>query len=405
MKILMLHNRYRERGGEDYSSAAEVELLRSAGIDCTFHQVDNRDMQSTGIAAAVNAVWSRDRAREISGIVRDRQIDLVHVQNFFPQLSPAVHWAARQAGAAVVQTLRNYRLACVNGQFFRDGQICEDCLGRSPIRGIVHRCYRDSFAASSAVGAMLVAHRMIGTWTRKVDRFIAVSEFIRTKLVEAGLPPDRVEVKPNFLPVVPAEPGPGAGGYFVYVGRLSQEKGIRTLLEAWKTLRSPVPGLKLVGSGPMDEFVKSVAAQIPQVVVLGPRSAAEVLDIVGRAEALMFPSEWYEGHPRVMIEALSVGTPIIASNVGAITEVVQDGVSGLQFRAGSAVDIAAKVKEFVANRDRISSMRLAARKTFLARYTAGENIKMMLRIYERARAQAARGRDEGAHASARPTPL
>ena len=380
----MLHNRYRERGGEDYSSAAEVELLRSAGIDCTFHQVDNRNMQSTGIAAAINAVWSRDRAREIAGIVKDRQIDLVHVQNFFPQLSPAVHWAAGEAGATVVQTLRNYRLACVNGQFFRDGQICEDCLGRSPIRGIVHRCYRDSFAASSAVAAMLVAHRMIGTWTRKVDRFIAVSDFIRTKLIEAGLPAEKVEVKPNFLSAVPAAPGPGAGGYFVYVGRLSEEKGIRTLLEAWKALPSPVPGLKLVGSGPMDEFVKSVAALVPQVDILGPRSAAEVLDIVGRAEALIFPSEWYEGHPRVTIEALSVGTPIIASNVGAVTEVVEERVTGLHFCAGSAIDLAAKVKEFLGNPDRMSSMRLAARKTFLARYTAAENIKLMLSIYERA---------------------
>ena len=394
MKVLMLHNRYRERGGEDYSSAAEVELLRSAGIDCTFHQVDNRDMQSAGIAAAVNAVWSRDHAREISSIVRDRQIDLVHVQNFFPQLSPAVHWAAGQAGAAVVQSLRNYRLACLNGQFFRDGHICEDCLGRSPIRGIVHRCYRDSFAASSVVAAMLVAHRTIGTWTRKVDRFIAVSDFIRKKVIEAGLPSDKVEVKPNFLSTVPVEPGPGGGGYFVYVGRLSEEKGIRTLLDAWRILPRPVPGLKLVGSGPMEEFVNAVAATIPQVEVLGSRSANEVLDIVGRAEALVFPSEWYEGHPRVTIEALSVGTPIVASAVGAVREVVEDGVTGLQFRAGSPTDLAARIQEFLANPDRMRAMRSAARNKFLARYTAAGNIKLILGIYERALKTGARGEAE-----------
>ena len=392
MKVLMLHNRYRERGGEDYSSAAEVELLRSVGIDCEFLQLDNREMIKTGLAAAAAAVWSRQRANEIFDIVIDRKIDVVHVQNFFPQFSPAVHWAAGEAGAAVVQTLRNYRLACVNGQFFRDGRICEDCLGRTPIRGVIHRCYRDSIAASGAVAAMLVAHRLLGTWTHKVDRFIAVSDFIRTKLLQAGLPPGKVEVKPNFLPVEPAAPGPGDGGYFIYVGRLSEEKGIRTLLDAWKTLSPPAPVLKLVGEGPLEEFVRSAAAALPQVEVLGPRKPAEVLDLVARAQALVFPSEWYEGHPRVLIEALSVGTPIISSDIGAAAEVVEDQVSGLQFRGGVALDLSAKVKEFMTGRDRMRAMRSAARETFLARYTAASNVKRILGIYERALEHAAKVR-------------
>jgi glycosyltransferase involved in cell wall biosynthesis len=392
MKVLMLHNRYRERGGEDYSSAAEVELLRSAGIACDFYQVDNREMAKTGFAAAATSVWSRERARDIFDIVTNRKIDVVHVQNFFPQFSPAVHWAARHAGAAVVQSLRNYRLACVNGQFFRDGSICEDCLGRTPIRGVIHRCYRESAAASSAVAAMLVVHRLLGTWTHKVDRFIAVSEFVRTKLVQAGLRGDRVEVKPNFLPVEPAGPGPGDGGYFVYVGRLSVEKGIRTLLEAWKALPAPVPTLKIVGSGPMDRYVRSIAGAFPEIEALGTRTPAEVLDIVARARALVFPSEWYEGHPRVLIEALAVGTPIIASDLGAAAEVVRDQVSGLRFHGGNARDLCTKVGEFIANNERMMAMRSATRETFLARYTAAANLKLILGIYERALRHRPKGR-------------
>jgi glycosyltransferase involved in cell wall biosynthesis len=390
MKILMLHNRYRERGGEDYSSAAEVNLLRSSGIDCIFHQVDNRDKKSFGMSAAVNAVWSRNAAREITSIVKDRQIDLVHVQNFFPQLSPAVHWAASRTGAAVVQSLRNYRLACVNGQFFRDGQICEDCLGRSPFRGIVHRCYRDSFAASSVVAAMLVTHRMIGTWMQRVDRFIAVSNFTRTKMIEAGLPAEKVDVKPNFLSTVPPIPGNGAGGYFVYVGRLSEEKGIRTLLNAWKGLPTPPPGLKFVGTGPLHDLVKSASMSMAQVEVLGARQADEVLHIVGQATALIFPSEWYEGHPRVMIESLAVGTPIIASDIGAGAEIVEDGITGYRFRSGSASDLATKIRHFVSNPDQVATMRSAARQTFLSHYTASDNLKMLLGIYERALSHAAK---------------
>jgi glycosyltransferase involved in cell wall biosynthesis len=391
MKVLMLHNRYRERGGEDYSSAAEANLLRSAGVDCEFLQVDNRDMRETGLSAAVDAVWSRRAAAQISDIVRSRRIDIVHVQNFFPQFSPAAHWAARSAGAAVVQSLRNYRLACINGQFFRDGRICQDCLGRSPVRGVVYRCYRSSAAASGVVAAMLVAHRMLRTWTNRVDRFIAISNFTRAKMIEAGLPAERIEVKPNFLEAIPPESKSGHENYFVYVGRLSEEKGIRTLIEAWKTLPS-APELKVVGGGPMDGFVREAANALPSVTVLGPRTPSDIIEIVGRAQALIFPSEWYETFGRVAMEAYSVGTPVIASDVGAVAEIVDDGITGLRFRAGSAMDLASKVAAFVGDPAKKTAMRAAARKTFVDRYTAPDNLKMLLGIYERAMARAAQER-------------
>jgi glycosyltransferase involved in cell wall biosynthesis len=397
MRVLMIHNRYRERGGEDNSSAAEVELLRAAGVECHFHQIDNRDVEKFGAAAAVNAVWSKPAAKEIAGMVRDLRIDVLHVQNFFPQFSPAVHWAAGQAGAAVVQSLRNYRLACVNGQFFREGRICEDCLGRSPVRGIVHKCYRGSTAASGVVAAMLLAHRAIGTWRNRIDRYIAVSNFTRVKMIEAGLPADKVEVKPNFLSTIPARPGAGEGGYFVYVGRLSEEKGIRTMLDAWKTASTPLPPLKLVGTGPLLDFAREVSVSTPRVEILGVREPAEVLDIVSKAQGLLFPSEWYEGHPRVTIEALSVGTPVISSDVGAVTEIVEDGVTGLQFRAGSPADLAGKVRQFADDVGAKAAMRQAARASFLARFTAADNIKLLLGIYGRALETAARMRPSRAN--------
>jgi glycosyltransferase involved in cell wall biosynthesis len=227
---------------------------------------------------------------------------------------------------------------------------------------------------------------------QRVDRFIAVSNFTRSKMIEAGLPAEKVDVKPNFLSAVPPIPGTGAGGYFVYVGRLSEEKGIRTLLNAWKGLPAPAPRLKFVGTGPLHDLVKSASMSMPQVEVLGARDADEVLGIVGRATALIFPSEWYEGHPRVMIEALAVGTPVIASDIGAGAEIVEVGVTGFRFRSGSATDLAIKIQDFVSNPDRIAAMRSAARETFLAHYTAADNIKLLLGTYERALAHAARAR-------------
>ena len=384
MKVLMLHNRYRERGGEDYSSAAEANLLQSMGVESHFHCVDNRDVQSFGVSAAINAIWSRDAADDISKLIADRGFDLVHVQNFFPQFSPSVHWAAKRAGAAVVQTLRNYRLACINGQFFRDGRICEDCLGRSPLRGVVHRCYRDSLAGSSIVAAMLTTHRMLGTWSTRVDRFIAPSRFTREKMIETGLPPEKIDVKPNFLPSAPAHPGTGGGGYFAYVGRLSKEKGIQTLIDAWKSIPPSGPGLKLVGTGPLEPLLKAAAESMPNVQMMGARTPEEVLSILADAHALIFPSEWYETFGRVAMEAYSVGTPLIASDVGAVAEIVDDGVTGFRFRAGSASDLTEKVQLLLNDRGRLEYMRTAARAAFMNRYTAAENGRLLLDIYRRA---------------------
>jgi glycosyltransferase involved in cell wall biosynthesis len=389
MKILMLHNRYRERGGEDYSSAAEVNLLRSAGIECVFHQVDNRDVKRFGLSSAVNAVWSHSTMKEVASIVLDRKINVVHVQNFFPQLSPSVYWGAGSTGAAVVQSLRNYRLACVNGQFFRDGRVCEDCLGRTPLSGVIHRCYRESLAGSGVVASMLVAHRMIGTWSRRVDRYIAVSEFTRLKMIEGGLPADKIDVKPNFLESIPPAPGSGAGGYFAYVGRISKEKGIRTLIEAWRLLPSRPP-LKIIGTGPLDDFVRSAIATMPHITALGACSAVEVQQILAQARALVFPSEWYETFGRVAMEAYSVGTPVIASDIGAVAEIVQDGITGLRFRAGSTTDLAAAVERFLGAPNNSIAMRLAARETFLKKYTPSRNIELLLKIYERAMSAASK---------------
>jgi glycosyltransferase involved in cell wall biosynthesis len=384
MKILMVHNRYRETGGEDHSTAAETAMLQAAGKSCISYQLDNRDIKAESLSLALNTIWSRRAARDVRNIIRKEGINVVHVQNFFPQISPSVHWAARNAGAAVVQTLRNYRLSCINGLFFRDGRVCEECLGRSPIRGIIHRCYRGSLPASSAVASMLVTHRVLGTWTRCVDRFIAISRFTRDKMIAAGLPADRIVLKPNFLETPPRASGPGGGGYFVYVGRLSPEKGIRTLLESWKILSPASPTLKIVGTGPLESLARSHASTNPRVEVLGSKTRQEVLEIVGRAEALIVPSECYETFGRAAMEAYSVGTPVIGSDIGAVAEMVTDGESGLHFRTGSPNDLAVKIRQLIERPQQLVTMRQVVRRIFEDRYTETVNLHSLLAIYRSA---------------------
>ncbi|RMD64201.1 glycosyltransferase family 1 protein, partial [Candidatus Parcubacteria bacterium] len=249
MHILMLHDRYLQRGGEDESTDAEVALLRSCGHAVDLLEMHNRQILERPLwQTALSTVWSQAAYRLVRQRLHTGYYDLVHVQNFFPLLSPAVYYAAKAENTPVVQALRNYRLFCLNGLFYRDGEVCERCMGRPvPYPGIVYACYRESRPASLTVATMLSVHRALRTWHRKVDLFYTLTDFARRKFIEGGLPPHRLTVKPNFV-----APDPGLSTqnrrYFLLVSRLSPEKGIMTVLDAWEKLGGRLP-LKIVGSG------------------------------------------------------------------------------------------------------------------------------------------------------------
>jgi len=384
MRVLLVHCRYQIRGGEDECVEFERRLLHDAGIEVDLYEDDNRRVDETGrLRAAVDTVWSTRSHRAIRERLRAGVYDVVHVHNFFPLISPAVHHAARAEGCAVVQTLHNYRLLCPNGIFFRDGRVCEDCLGRSVAwPAVAHACYRGSRPASAAIAAMLSTHRLLGTWRDKVDAFIALNEFGRRKFIEGGLPAERIVVKPNFVTPDPGV-GDGRGGFALFVGRLTPEKGVATLIEAWRGLGDRIP-LKIVGDGPLIEQVAEAAAEVPGIEFLGRRPLAEFYDLAGRASVFVFPSTWYEGFPRVIMECFARGTPIVASAIGPIAEVVSDGATGVHFRAGDAQDLAAKVERLLARPGALAAMREAARAEFEAKYTAKIAIERTLAVYQRA---------------------
>ncbi len=382
MRILSVHNRYQIRGGEDESREAEERLLRSRGHQVDVYEQDNDRVASLGKAqVAVRTIWSQETYREVGQLLRQAQYDLVHVQNFFPLISPSVYYAAKAAGVPVVQTLRNYRLLCANAQFFREGRICEDCLGKPiPLPGILHGCYRDSRAASAAVAAMIGVHRGLGTWTKMVDRYIAISQFARDKLVEGGVPADKVVVKPNFVYADPGV-GSGQGGYALFVGRLGPEKGLHTLLAAWERLRVPIP-LKIVGEGPLEDEVRRLCQKLPQVEWLGRKPLAEVYQLMGEAMFLVFPSEWYETFGRVAVEAFATGTPVVAARIGAITELVDPKRTGRLFEPGNAADLAQQVDELLARPEVLAQMRTLARQEFEAKYTDRANYQQLIEVYQ-----------------------
>jgi len=382
MKILMAHNRYLESGGEDISFRMETEMLRRNGCEVVTYEEDNRRVEALGgLRTAVRSVWSLDTFRKVRAILRETRCDVVHVQNFFPLISPSIYYAARAEGVPVVQSLRNYRLMCPVGTLNRDGRVCEDCIGRTvPWPAVRHGCYRGSGVASAAVTAMLTVNRAFGTWSHMVDAYIALTENMRERFVRGGLPADKVFVKCNFLHPVPP-PRRGDGDFALFVGRLSREKGIATLVKAWESLGDAIP-LRVAGSGPLEGLMKAPSVR-SNIEVLGWRPEEEVLRLMGAARFIVIPTEWYEGQPRTAIEAMARGLPVIASRIGAMEEMVEDGVTGLLFAPGDAEGLAAKVRWVLENRSRTAEIGARGRREFVRKYTAESNIGVLMGIYRR----------------------
>ncbi|MEM1239878.1 MAG: glycosyltransferase [Cyanobacteria bacterium P01_H01_bin.26] len=383
MRILSIHNAYQIRGGEDVSTAAEQTLLRDHGHTVDVYEENNDSIKDMGaVQLAARTLWSKASYGTVRAKLRAHRYDIVHVQNFFPLISPSVYYAARAENVPVVQTLRNYRLICPNALFFRDGKVCEDCMGKAiPYPGIVHGCYREDRKASAAVASMVTSHRLLRTWPKMVDQYITLTQFARNKMIEGGLPADKIVVKPNFVAPEP-KVGSGQGGYALYVGRLSVEKGLDTLLAAWKQLENPIP-LKIVGDGPLSTLVTEAAAQQPCIEWLGRRPMAEVHRLMGEAQCLIFPSKWYETFGRVAVEAFATGTPVIAANIGAIAEIVTPGHTGLHFTPGDPRDLARQVTWMLTHSEQQALMGRQARREFEQKYTAAANYAQLMAVYLR----------------------
>jgi glycosyltransferase involved in cell wall biosynthesis len=382
MRVLICHNYYQQSGGEDQVFTAEVDLLRRRGHAVeTFIAHNDEVSQLNKLQLAGATLWNRKAAAELQSRVRRHRAQIVHFHNTFPLLSPAVYWAARAQGAAVVQTLHNYRLLCPAATFFRNGKPCEQCLGHPPIAGVIHGCYRGR-AVSAVTAAMLSVHRLLGTWSRAIDAYIALTGFAREKFLSAGFPADRVHVKPNFLDPDPG-PGPGDGGFALFVGRLTQEKGIAPLLAAWRIIGDSLP-LKICGNGPMAALVDDAAQSNKSIQWLGQRPLAEVIELMGRATLLVFPSLWYEGFPRTIVEALARGTPVVASDLGSMKELILPDLTGALFTAGDPEMIARQILRLAGDGPGLVAMRRAARQQFLDHYTAEQNYLAMMEIYRQA---------------------
>lgn len=386
MKIAVVHNTYRQRGGEDVVVAAESALLERNGQKVIRYSRSNDELSSLSrsqqLLLVKDLIHSEKSKRELLSLLRAERPDVVHVHNTFMMISPSVYEVCRDARVPVVQTLHNYRLLCPAWSLSRDGHVCEECIEGGLWRSVWHGCYRDSRVLTTAVALMLQAHRAMGTWDHSVDSYVALTHFARKKFIQGGLPSSAIHVKPNFLECDPGERS-SAGREFLFVGRLSAEKGIWTLLDAWQQLSRSIP-LVIVGEGPLRQSLETAVAErgLSNITFAGWLSRPEVCAAIKNASALIIPSVCYEGFPMTLLEAFACGTPVIGSGLGSIQEVVKDGQNGLHFAAGDAGDLASKVTQAWTDSAALAEMGHAGRRDFEQLYSAEKNYRSLMQIYE-----------------------
>jgi len=388
MKIVMVHNTYQQAGGEDIVFRNDCESLRSRGHEVVEYLRSNDDVEKfvsiRRLVLAKQTIWASDTRKEFRQLLLREKPHIVHVHNTFVMISPSIYWACRDARVPIVQTLQNYRLMCPGALFLRDEKVCEECLEHGVWRGVRYGCYRGSRPATAVVAAMLSTHRILGTWSRLIEYYLAPTEFGRRKYIAGGLPAEKMLVKPNCVQPDPGE-GNGDRSYALFVGRLSTEKGLRTLLAAWTRLRVSIP-LQIVGDGPLRPELEEYARQqgLESVSFRGRLSGEETMAMMKGARCLVFPSECYEGLPMTVIEAFACGTPVIASNMGAMQDLIADGRTGLHFTPGDAEDLANKAERAWTRAADMAVMGKQARQEYVSKYTAASNYEILMGAYQRA---------------------
>ena len=381
MRILLVHNAYQQFGGEDTTFLNEKALLEQGGHEVFPLHFDNKASETAAgkLGLLWRSIYNPDSARAVRAAIREHRPDVMHVHNFFYTASPAIFGAAKEMGVPTVATVQNYRLICSGAYLMRDGHVCELCVHkRFPVYGIKHKCHRGSAIASAQLTLNTGIHKALGTFQTKVDRFVVVTEFNRQKLLNSSLDlaAGQVIVKPNSVEDQGFAPPEGRVGPYLFVGRLSPEKGILTLLEA------AIQGgfeLEILGGGPLKENVEAAAASHPNIKYLGFQPRQAILDKMKVARALLFPSVWYEGLPLTICEAFSTGLPVIISNLGNLNEIVTEGKDGLWFVPGKPESMAAAVRRFEGMDG--TALSAGARATYLERYTPAKNLAALESIY------------------------
>jgi glycosyltransferase involved in cell wall biosynthesis len=388
-RVLQVQNRHAPGwGGEETVVALEKRMLEDRGHVVEDFQVSNARLKNAHpfrqMLAAPGFLWSCRSYHLLRRKIRDFAPDVVHVHNTFPELSPSVFWAARRAGVPVVQTLHNFRHVCANALLLRRGARCEKCVGRVGWPALRHSCYAGSLSRTAVVVATSILHRSIGTYSGRVDAFIALNESNREIFRRGGLPPDKLLVKPNFVPASPSGFGPRKR-QALFAGAMMPSKGVHLLLEAWSSAGLEDCELLLIGDGPERNPLAQKFSHLSNIAWLGRLERAQILERMAESRIFVFPSLAYENCPMVVLEALSVATPVVSANHASLAAIVQHQREGLLFQTGDAPSLASALREAFRAGDPVwSRWSSAARQTHAERFSDAANYQQLISIYRMA---------------------
>ncbi|MBF0120235.1 MAG: glycosyltransferase family 4 protein [Desulfobacterales bacterium] len=380
MKVLLIHNYYKWSGGEDHVFLSEKALLENHGHEVLIYTKNNNELEKMNpLILGSKTIWNHDVYRELSEFVKKTKPNVVHFHNTFPIISPSAYYAIKKKNIPIIQTLHNFRLFCLNSNLLYQQNICEQCMGKLfPWKGVLRSCYR-SILPSLTLSAMNITHQILNTWKKKVDIFIALTDFSRQKFIEGGLPDNKILIKPNFFKSE-LQIKKRIGEYALFVGRLTDEKGINIIISAWENLKIKIP-LKIIGDGPLYSKIKK---QNKEIEFLGQISRDHVISFMAKAKFLILPSICYENFPMTIPEAYSNSLPIIASNLGVMSSLIINNKTGLHFKAGDSKDLASKVEWAWLNPCEMIRMGENALKEYKTKYSEEINYKMLMNIYHEA---------------------
>lgn len=385
-RILQVHNFYQIPGGEDVVVRNEKRLLEEHGHKVYTYYRSNAELKEGGklgkLCVPFTAVYSFKTVREVKKLIKEYQIDIVHVHNTLTMVSPSVFYAAFSCHVPIVQTLHNFRMLCPAGSFFRDNVICEECVRGGLKCAVKHKCYRNSKLQSFVSAAVLKVHRVLGTY-RKVN-FICLTEFNRNKLLALGdiVDAKKIFIKPNFTFAEGIEPSnvPEQEEYYLFAGRVEALKGVDIAIKAFEQI--PDRKLYIAGTGPMMDEMQAYVKEhnIQNVKFLGYLQKEDMTEKFYHAKAVIMTSQCYEAFAMTIAEAYSYGVPVIAGRVGNMEGMVQEGVTGVKFTYNSSSDLAEKVKEFE-QLDRVT-LKENAREFYQERLRPEDNYQKLMEIYE-----------------------
>jgi glycosyltransferase involved in cell wall biosynthesis len=388
MKILICHNFYQSRGGEAETVFRDKKLLEKKGHSVTLFDRDNKEINNYGLIQKIklffDIFFSFKTYREIKRIIEQQRPDIAHIHNVFPLISPSVYYALKKMKIPVLQTIHNYRFLCPNGLFLNNkGKICERCKNGNFFHAIVGKCYRDSYLQTFGMAFTLCLHRKLKTFINKIDIFVSPSNFLKKKLIEGRVPKEKIVVKPHFIECEKAKPSYEFDNYVVYLGRLSREKGLFTLVKAFENIGNIT--LKIIGEGPTRKELERFVIQegIKNVQFLGFIIGQEKFKILNKAMFMILPSECYENMPYAVLESFARGVPVIASKIGGLKELIEDGVTGFLFEPGNVEDLKQKIVKLLNDRELLLKIRYNVRKVVKEKYSEEIGYKNMIELYQK----------------------